>query len=118
MGSNPIPGSNLKPKTDLNAAMELVRTDKAHGRTFSINTTYDHLVRVLGEPEIYDEPGIKVDAEWQVMDEHTGRTLNVWNYKNGTNYKGGDGMPVENIETWSAGGSRELAEELGLISEE
>lgn len=96
--------------------MDLSDTNISHGKSFVLSVGYDRLVEALGEPERYDSSGMKVDAEWRVVDEDTDRTLNVWNYKNGPNYMGEDGTPVEDIDNWSAGGSQELAEELGLLS--
>lgn len=80
----------------------------------TIHATFDELVDKLGTPEDVSEVTDKVDVEWNVKDPHTGRRLNVWNYKNGPNYRGEEGTPVDKIESWSAGGDESLAEDLGL----
>lgn len=99
--------------------MDIRRTDpQIGGRTLTIHATYDELVEALGEPENVSDDTDKVDVEWNVEDAHTRRRLNVWNYKNGPNYRGEDGTPPQDIEKWSAGGSQELAEEIGLEVED
>lgn len=87
---------------------------KGGGRTLTVYASFDKLVEALGEPEWVAEKNHKVDVEWNVRDLHTGRELQVWNYKNGPNYKGKNGTPVEEIEEWSADGSRRLLDDLGL----
>lgn len=95
--------------------MNIQKTNpRGGGREMTIYATYDELVEAIGEPEDVSDVTNKVDVEWNVEDSHTGRELAVWNYKNGPNYMGEDGTPPEEIESWSAGGSEELVEDLGL----
>ena len=84
------------------------------GRTLTIHATFEELTEALGYPEWVAESTDKVDVEWNVKDTDTGRTLAVWNYKNGPNYRGENGTPVDQIEKWSAGGDKSFAEDLGL----
>lgn len=84
------------------------------GRTMTIEASYEELVEKLGEPEDVSDGTDKVDVQWSVEDKHTGRKLTIWNYKNGPNYLGENGTPPEEIGGWSAGGSKGLAEDLGL----
>lgn len=95
--------------------MDIRRTDpQSGGRTLTIHATYDELVEAIGEPEDVSDVTDKLDVEWNVRDADTERKLTVWNYKNGPNYQGSDGTPVDQIEKWSAGGDKALAEDLGL----
>jgi hypothetical protein len=71
-----------------------------------LTTTYDKLVSVLGEPS--DGDGEKVDAEWRIMfSDNTFAT--IYNYKDGHNYNGRDGTPVEQITDWHIGGASDAA---------
>jgi hypothetical protein len=56
------------------------------------NTTYAELVACFGEPET-DIDGEKVDAEWCIKFED-GTIATIYNYKNGRNYLGKEGMDV------------------------
>ena len=67
-----------------------------------VNTTYDRLVEVFGEPESGD--GRKVDAEWIVQDSETEVLATIYNYKDGVNYNGADGTPTTQITDWHVGG--------------
>jgi len=65
-----------------------------------IQTDYQNLCRVFGEPQ---ESGYKSDAEWYVKFD-IGVEGYIYNWKNGKNYLGCDGMSVEDIYTWNVGG--------------
>ena len=67
-----------------------------------INTSYDDLVACFGEPTS-DGDGYKVDAEWELTFED-GTVATIYNWKDGHNYCGEDGMPVECITDWHIGG--------------
>jgi len=72
-----------------------------------VEATYQELVAVFGEPNCQTD-GYKTDAEWEF--NITGRqTVNIYNYKNGKNYLGSNGLPVESITTWNIGGQTKLA---------
>jgi len=72
-----------------------------------LDATYEELVAHLGEPERYDQPGDKVDVEWRLKDA-AGMFggFRLYNYKDGPNYLGRDGTPVEKITDWHVGGRR------------
>jgi hypothetical protein len=63
--------------------------------------TYDILVAIFGEP--IDSDRYKVDAEWNIIFEN-GEVATIYNYKNGKNYLGDDGLDVKNITDWHIGG--------------
>jgi hypothetical protein len=69
-----------------------------------VSCSYDDLVKAFGEPL----PGCdKTDAEWHIQfttadAQHVVAT--VYNYKDGRNYRGSDGMDTSNITDWHIGG--------------
>ena len=71
-----------------------------------IAASYHELVEAFGEPTM-ETDGYKVDAEWhvsfQINDEHAG-FVTIYNYKNGKNYLGKNGLNVEDITEWHVGG--------------
>jgi len=67
-----------------------------------INISYAKLVEALGEPGESD--GYKTDAEWSV--EFVGGDIaSIYNYKDGRNYLGEEGLAVEDITEWHIGGT-------------
>jgi len=67
-----------------------------------VNTTYDALVAVFGEP--CENDGYKTDAEWNIEFDD-GEVATIYNYKDGKNYLGEDGLDVKNIMDWHIGGN-------------
>ena len=70
--------------------------------------TYNELVDILGEPTLGDD--YKCDAEWYIEFED-GVIITIYNYKNGKNYLGEEGLFKENITDWHIGGSKESDKE-------
>ena len=66
-----------------------------------VEITYDALVKKFGEPNGLPDTG-KQDAEW-VLSTPKG-IATIYNYKNGKNYCGEDGLAVWEIEEWNIGG--------------
>jgi hypothetical protein len=68
-----------------------------------ITTSYANLVQVFGEPlkEGFDD--YKSDAEWIVQFED-GNVATIYNWKNGVNYCGDQGIPTAMIDVWNIGG--------------
>jgi len=66
-----------------------------------IDISYKKLVKVFGEPNAKSD-GYKTDAEWIVFTINGVAT--IYNYKNGRNYLGNEGLDVENITDWNIGG--------------
>lgn len=74
---------------------------------------YSKIVEKFGEPTIGDE--YKIDAEWEIEFED-GKVATIYNYKDGKNYNGEDGMPTEEITEWHIGGKdKVVAERIKLI---
>lgn len=72
-----------------------------------ITTTYADLVGCFGNPTC-DGDGYKVDAEW-IITFDDGVVATIYNYKDGPNYCGQHGTPVENITDWHIGGRDDTA---------
>ena len=68
--------------------------------------SYDKLVQVFGEPL---EGHYKTDAEWYLKFPD-GEIGTIYNWKNGKNYCGDDGLDVEEITTWHIGGRSEVVD--------
>lgn len=66
-----------------------------------IDCDYDTLVRAFGLP--FDGDGYKVDAEWNIVFED-GTRATIYNWKNGRNYCGDEGLYPEEITEWHIGG--------------
>ena len=73
-----------------------------------ISVDYSTLVEVFGPPHS-DGDGYKVDAEWMLQFSN-GVVATIYNWKNGQNYCGEDGLLVEDITEWHVGGKSPLAE--------
>tara|TARA_A100001011_G_scaffold396794_1_gene495834 strand:- start:2562 stop:2918 length:357 start_codon:yes stop_codon:yes gene_type:complete len=73
-----------------------------------VNATYDELVSKLGSPgPSFD--GYKSDAEWHIEFED-GSVATIYNWKDGFNYCGENGTPIENIKEWHIGGNTKSVE--------
>jgi hypothetical protein len=68
-----------------------------------IDIEYDKLVSLLGEPTIGDE--YKVDAQWNIEFED-GLIANIYNWRDGKNYNGDEGLDVTEITDWHIGGHK------------
>lgn len=73
-----------------------------------ITATYKELAGLFGRPTNGD--GRKVDAEWSVLFED-GTFATIYNWKNGKNYCGPEGTPVEQITEWHVGGMTKASAE-------
>jgi hypothetical protein len=69
----------------------------------TIVTRYDLLVKTFGNPHKYVLDGAKVDVNWIIQFED-GTIAIIYNYKNGINYLGMYGIPVEEITNWQVNG--------------
>ncbi len=67
-----------------------------------VHATYSGLVKALGPP--HDTDGDKSDAEW-FFKLGSGNIVSIYNYKDGRNYNGPEGLPVEDITEWHIGGA-------------
>lgn len=76
-----------------------------------ITATYDQVVAKFGQPTIADE--YKIDAIWEI-EFANGTVATIYNWKNGKNYNGPDGMDVQDMTSWHVGGHDYHAFELVL----
>ena len=65
-------------------------------------TTYDVLQKVFGMCKVDAFDDYKCDAVWEVQTPFGVAT--IYNYKDGKNYLGKDGMAVKDITEWHVGG--------------
>ena len=65
-----------------------------------LNTTYELIRRVFGLPTGAGD-GYKVDAEWEVYTPEG--VLFIYNWKDGYNYLGDEGLNLEDITSWHIG---------------
>ncbi len=72
-----------------------------------VDCSYKQLVDLLGEPN-NEGDSYKVDAEWAI--EMNGKILTIYNYKDGKNYNGENGLETEDITEWHIGSHGRSAE--------
>ena len=78
-----------------------------------IDASYAELCDLFGGH--HDGDGYKVDAEWYVQFAD-GTVATIYNWKNGKNYCGESGKPLEQIRDWHIGGNSPQAETLVQIA--
>lgn len=73
-----------------------------------VRARYCDIVRLLGEPN-GGHDAYKVDAEWIVCTENG--VCTIYNYKDGKNYCGDEGLEIEDITNWHLGAhTKQVAE--------
>ena len=73
-----------------------------------IKASYDQLVKVFGEPHDPNGDNYKTDVEW-AFEFADGTIATLYNWKNGKNYLGDEGLELNDIYTWNVGGFDEKA---------
>ncbi len=71
-----------------------------------VRASYKQLLKVFGESHGND--GYKTDFEWS-FEFDDGTVANIYNWKDGKNYLGPDGLEPENIYEWHVGGHSQKA---------
>ena len=84
-----------------------VDTNMSHLQGY-INADYEELVDAFGLPMRYGFDDYKVDAEWHISFAD-GTVASIYNWKNGRNYMGTQGMDVQDIREWHVGGYSKIA---------
>lgn len=74
-----------------------------------VTASYEVLCDIFGEPT--DGDAFKIDAQWIVLFSN-GVIATIYNYKNGHNYCGAAGIPVQQIKEWHVGGASKEAPKL------
>lgn len=72
-----------------------------------VGADYEVLCAMFGEPMPGD--GYKVDAEWNLRFQPSNLVATIYNYKDGRNYLGPEGLDKEQIRKWHIGGHTKLA---------
>ena len=73
-------------------------------KSYQIPFPYEKLIEVFGEPND-ESDGDKIDAEWLIFTLKG--VANIYNYKDGKNYLGEEGLPVDEITEWHIAGHTE-----------
>ena len=68
-----------------------------------IEVKYSKLAEIFGHPNNSEYDDYKSDAEW-VIAFNDGTVATIYNYKDGKNYRGDQGLDVEDITHWHVGG--------------
>lgn len=80
----------------------------------AIDCSYKQLVDLLGKPNrIGDE--YKTDAEWEL--EINGKVVTIYNYKDGKNYNGKNGIAKKDLRDWHIGGNVDLTAEIETLKQ-
>ncbi len=85
------------------------KTNETSGTSYQgeIRVDYDTLVKVFGEPHFTGGYTCKTDAEWGF--DFDGVIATIYNWKNGKNWIGDDGLETKDIEYWHIGGFNDEA---------
>lgn len=68
-----------------------------------IDAPYSDIVKVFGDPNA-ETDAYKIDAEWH--GKINGKAFTIYNYKDGQNYLGREGLLIEKITEWHIGAFR------------
>ena len=73
-----------------------------------IKASYEQLVKTFGEPHDPNGDNYKTDVEW-AFEFADGTIATLYNWKNGKNYLGAEGLELNDIYEWHVGGFSEKA---------
>lgn len=76
-----------------------------------LDANYSDLCEVFGMPNPENCDNYKTDAEWNIQ-FGDGTIATIYNYKDGKNYCGPDGLDTEDIKEWHIGGFSKSAVEM------
>ena len=87
------------------------RSSRVTGTSFTgtIKATHAELTEWFGHSQQTDE--YKTDAEWHVALEKNGEDVGfvaIYNYKNGKNYLGANGLNVDDMDEWHVGSKTKM----------
>lgn len=78
----------------------------------NIDVPYKKLVKLLGKPNANGDE-YKTDAEWNIR--VNGKFMSIYNYKDGKNYNGKNGIATTKLTDWHIGGTESLGAEIELL---
>lgn len=97
-----------------------IRTELSKEETFIgtslsgyITTPYKNLVKLLGKPNA-DGDDYKTDAEWCIV--VNGKVMTIYNYKDGKNYCGKNGIATTKLTDWHIGSAVDVADEINFLA--
>tara|TARA_R110000787_G_scaffold272547_1_gene380018 strand:- start:10 stop:306 length:297 start_codon:yes stop_codon:yes gene_type:complete len=73
-----------------------------------IKASYEQLLRAFGPPNPDLCDNYKIDVEW-AFEFADGTVATLYNWKNGKNYCGDEGLELNDIYEWNVGGKNEKA---------
>lgn len=77
-----------------------------------IKVPYKKLVKLLGKPNAEGD-SYKTDAEWEIV--INGKVMTIYNYKDGKNYNGRNGIATTKLTDWHIGGGEDLIKEIAFL---
>jgi len=75
-----------------------------------IRASYEQLLKAFGRPHEGMSDGYKTDVEW-AFEFADGTIATLYNWKNGKNYCGSEGLELNDIYDWNVGGHSDKAVE-------
>jgi hypothetical protein len=100
-------------RLELGVTYEPANTDDVngtHGFGELSNVSYAELKKIFGPPTEPNGDGYKTDVEWYIKFSD-GEVGTIYNWKNGKNYEGRNGIPKTHIHEWHTGGYTAKAHE-------
>tara|TARA_R100001443_G_scaffold84559_2_gene91179 strand:+ start:729 stop:1031 length:303 start_codon:yes stop_codon:yes gene_type:complete len=73
-----------------------------------LRASFEQLLRAFGSPHMDQCDHYKTDVEWAFRFAD-GTVATLYNWKNGKNYLGDEGLELNDIYTWNVGGFNEKA---------
>ena len=73
-----------------------------------LRASFEQLLRAFGSPHMDQCDNYKTDVEW-AFEFADGTIATLYNWKNGKNYLGDEGLELNDIYTWNVGGFDEKA---------
>ena len=77
-----------------------------------IKVPYKKLVKLLGKPNAEGDT-YKTDAEWEIVVNE--KVMTIYNYKDGKNYNGRNGIATTKLTDWHIGGREDLTKEIAFL---
>jgi len=101
----------MKIRTTLSRSETLIGTSLVG----EIKVPYKKLVKLLGKPNANGDD-YKTDAEWGIVVND--KIMTIYNYKDGKNYLGKNGIATTKLTDWHIGGTEDLTDEIAFLQSE
>lgn len=95
---------------DMKGEKTMEATENIHGTSLQgyIKASYEQLLEAFGPPNSKLCDNYKTDVEW-AFEFADGTVATLYNWKNGKNYCGDEGLELNDIYEWNVGGRSENA---------